>query len=171
MGKFFSDFKEFAMKGNVIDMAVGVIIGGAFGKIVSSLVNDVIMPVMSVCTGGLNFKDLKHVITPATEEAAEVAITYGVFIQNIVDFLIAERFENMRGDPALVVQIAGDDLHGLLQRMLLRRQFFLDFLQMHLEHIVQQRINVLIVIIEGLAVDFAVVHNVLYRNLLQRLLL
>ena len=91
--------------------------------------------------------------------------------QNIVDFLIAERFENMRGDPALVVQIAGDDLHGLLQRMLLRRQFFLDFLQMHLEHIVQQRINVLIVIIEGLAVDFAVVHNVLYRNLLQRLLL
>lgn len=88
MGKFLSDFKEFAMKGNVIDMAVGVIIGGAFGKIVSSLVNDVIMPVMSVCTGGLNFKDMKHVITPATEEAAEVAVTYGVFIQNIIDFLI-----------------------------------------------------------------------------------
>lgn len=88
MGKFLADFKKFAMRGNVIDMAVGVIIGGAFGKIVSSLVNDVIMPVMSVCTGGLNFTDLKHVITPATEEAAEVAVTYGVFIQNIVDFLI-----------------------------------------------------------------------------------
>lgn len=88
MGKFLSDFKKFAMKGNVIDMAVGVIIGGAFGKIVSSLVNDVIMPVMSVCTGGLNFKDLKYIITPATDEAAEVAVTYGMFIQNIVDFLI-----------------------------------------------------------------------------------
>lgn len=88
MGKFLSDFKKFAMKGNVIDMAVGVIIGGAFGKIVSSLVNDVIMPVMSVCTGGLNFKDLKYIITPATDEVAEVAVTYGMFIQNIVDFLI-----------------------------------------------------------------------------------
>lgn len=88
MGNFLSDFKKFAMKGNVIDMAVGVIIGGAFGKIVSSLVNDVIMPVMSVFTSGLNFKDLKQVIIPATEEAAEVAVTYGVFIQNIVDFII-----------------------------------------------------------------------------------
>lgn len=88
MGKFLSDFKEFAMKGNIIDMAVGVIIGGAFGKIVSSLVNDIIMPLMSVCTGGLSFTEMKHVITPATEDAAEVALTYGVFIQNIVDFLI-----------------------------------------------------------------------------------
>lgn len=88
MGKFLSDFKEFAMKGNILDMAVGVIIGGAFGKIVSSLVNDIIMPVMSVCTGGLNFSDMKHVMTEATDTTAEVAITYGVFIQNIVDFLI-----------------------------------------------------------------------------------
>ena len=62
MGKFLSDFKEFAMKGNVIDMAVGVIIGGAFGKIVSSLVNDIIMPVITLCTGGDGYRNLKYVI-------------------------------------------------------------------------------------------------------------
>lgn len=93
MGKFLSDFKEFAMKGNIIDMAVGVIVGGAFGKIVSSLVNDVLMPVISVLTGGSGFANLKYVITPAgTDEAGatitEVAVNYGMFIQNIVDFLI-----------------------------------------------------------------------------------
>ena len=71
-------------------MAVGVIIGGAFGKIVTSLVNDVIMPVMSKITGGISFKDLKIVLTPADEanKVAEVALTYGNFIQNIIDFLI-----------------------------------------------------------------------------------
>ena len=95
MGKFINDFKEFAIKGNVIDMAVGVIIGGAFGKIVTSLVNDVIMPVLSVVTGGINFKDLKFVLKQAelaadgvTEATTEVALSYGMFIQNIVDFLI-----------------------------------------------------------------------------------
>lgn len=95
MGKFLSDFKEFAMKGNVVDMAVGVIIGGAFGKIVSSLVNDIIMPVISIVTGGDGYKNLKYVITEASPAAAdgtaaveEVAINYGLFIQNIVDFLI-----------------------------------------------------------------------------------
>ncbi len=88
MGKFLSDFKAFAMKGNVVDMAVGVIIGGAFGAIVSSLVNDIIMPVVSVATGGINFKDLKYVITEATADASEVAVNYGTFIQNIVDFFI-----------------------------------------------------------------------------------
>ncbi len=93
MGKFLSDFKEFAMKGNIIDMAVGVIVGGAFGKIVSSLVNDILMPVISVVTGGSGFANLKYVITPAgTDEAgvtiSEVAVNYGMFIQNIVDFLI-----------------------------------------------------------------------------------
>ncbi len=88
MGKFISDFKEFAMKGNVLDMAVGVIIGGAFGKIVTSLVNDIIMPLVSILTGGLSFSDLKWVIKEATEETAETALTYGTFIQNIVDFLI-----------------------------------------------------------------------------------
>ncbi|MCM1440668.1 MAG: large-conductance mechanosensitive channel protein MscL [Roseburia sp.] len=96
MGKFLSDFKEFAMKGNVVDMAVGVIVGGAFGKIVSSLVNDILMPLISVITGGSNFTSLKYVITSAqtagvdgaVADVAEVAVNYGMFIQNIVDFLI-----------------------------------------------------------------------------------
>lgn len=90
MGKFLSDFKEFAMKGNIIDMAVGVIIGGAFGKIVTSLVNDLIMPVMSLVTGGEGYKNLKHVITQASADGTvqEVAINYGIFIQNIIDFII-----------------------------------------------------------------------------------
>lgn len=94
MGKFLTDFKAFAMRGNVIDMAVGVIIGGAFGKIVSSLVNDLIMPAMSLLIGGDGFKNLKYVITAGKEavgdEAAveEVALNYGVLIQNIVDFII-----------------------------------------------------------------------------------
>lgn len=95
MGKFLTEFKEFAMKGNVIDMAVGVIIGGAFGKIVSSLVNDIIMPVVGLATGGINFTELKAtlheaVLDPATQEVIKEAVTlnYGMFIQNIVDFLI-----------------------------------------------------------------------------------
>lgn len=82
------------MKGNVVDMAVGVIVGGAFGKIVTSLVNDIIMPVVSLVTGGDGYKNLKYVITKGQEavgDAAaveEVAINYGLFIQNIVDFFI-----------------------------------------------------------------------------------
>lgn len=82
------DFKEFAFKGNVLDMAIGVIIGAAFGKIVTSLVNDLIMPIISILTGGINFTDLKFVITPAHGDMAENAIAYGSFIQNVVDFLI-----------------------------------------------------------------------------------
>jgi len=81
MGKFLSDFKEFAMKGNIVDMAVGVIIGGAFGKIVSSLVEDVIMPVIGLITGGVDFKSLSYNLN-------EASINYGMFLQNIVDFLI-----------------------------------------------------------------------------------
>lgn len=96
MGKFLTDFKEFALKGNIIDMAVGVIIGGAFGKIISSLVDDILMPVISLATGGDGYKNLKYVITHAQDadvasgKAAveEVAINYGLFIQNIVDFFI-----------------------------------------------------------------------------------
>lgn len=83
-------FKEFAFKGNILDMAVGVIIGGAFGKIVSSLVNDIIMPLIGLLMGGKSFADLKYVITAADEAngVAEAAITYGNFIQTFVDFLI-----------------------------------------------------------------------------------
>ena len=94
MGKLLSDFKEFAMRGNVIDMAVGVIIGGAFGKIVSSLVDDLIMPVVGVITGGMDFKDLSYTLKDPVLDAAgkvvqeAVTINYGMFIQNIVDFLI-----------------------------------------------------------------------------------
>ena len=93
MGKFLTDFKEFAMRGNVVDMAVGVVIGAAFGKIVSSLVGDVIMPAVGVLTGGANFSNLKWVIQQASVDAAgteipEVAIGYGAFIQSVLDFLI-----------------------------------------------------------------------------------
>ena len=78
---FISEFKEFAMKGNVMDMAVGVIIGGAFGKIVSSLVDDILMPVIGVITGGVDFSGLKKTI-------GEANIAYGQFVQNIIDFRI-----------------------------------------------------------------------------------
>lgn len=80
-----SEFKQFAFKGNVVDMAVGVVVGGAFGKIVTSLVNDVIMPPIGALTGGTNFADLKWVLIEADEAAgvAEAAINYGNFIQTI----------------------------------------------------------------------------------------
>ena len=96
---FIKEFQEFAVKGNVMDMAVGVIIGGAFGKIVASLVNDIIMPPLGLITGN-GFTDLKLVLKPATAaitdasgnvvtpEVAEVALNYGNFIQNTVDFIL-----------------------------------------------------------------------------------
>ena len=82
------EFKEFAIKGNVMDLAVAVIIGAAFGKIVSSLVNDVIMPVIGLIVGGLDFAALKIVLTPAVGETPEVALLYGTFIQTVVDFFL-----------------------------------------------------------------------------------
>lgn len=82
------DFKAFALKGNVIDLAVGVIIGGAFGKIVTSLVNDIVMPLIGILLGGVNFTDLKVIITPANGDIAEVAFRYGAFIQSMIDFLL-----------------------------------------------------------------------------------
>ena len=93
---FISEFKEFAMKGNVMDMAVGVIIGGAFGKIVTSLVNDVLMPVISVATGGIDFinlfvnlsDDAKYKTLAEAQEAGASVFAYGQFIQNIIDFII-----------------------------------------------------------------------------------
>lgn len=94
MGKssFLQDFKSFAMKGNVIDMAVGVIIGGAFGKIVSSVVADIIMPPLGLLVGGVNFTDLKWVMKPAEvvdgKEIAAVTLNYGNFLQVTFDFLI-----------------------------------------------------------------------------------
>ena len=93
---FIKEFKEFAMKGNVMDMAVGVIIGGAFGKIVTSLVNDVLMPVISLATGGMDFTNLfvnlsddtKYSTLAAAQEAGASVFAYGSFIQNIIDFII-----------------------------------------------------------------------------------
>lgn len=92
MKKFFGEFSTFIMRGNVLDMAVGVIVGGAFGKISSSLVNDIIMPMVGMLLGKVNFTDLKIVLQQATvvdgTEVAEISINYGMFIQQIVDFLI-----------------------------------------------------------------------------------
>jgi len=93
MKKFFEEFKAFAMRGNVIDLAVGVVIGGAFGKITTSIVNDIIMPIIGVLTGGLNFGDWKIVLKEAVLEAGEVvtpevAITFGNTIAVILDFII-----------------------------------------------------------------------------------
>lgn len=82
------EFKTFAMRGNVVDLAVGIIIGGAFGKIVSSAVNDVIMPPIGVLLGGVDFSDLSITIKNATEEAAAVVLRYGAFINTIIDFVI-----------------------------------------------------------------------------------
>ena len=87
MKKFIEDFKKFALKGNVVDMAVGVIIGGAFNKIVTSLVNDVVMPALSVLIGNKNLADMQYVVDASNPDAV-VAIKYGMFLQNIVDFLI-----------------------------------------------------------------------------------
>lgn len=85
---FIADFKKFINRGNVVDMAVGVIIGGAFGKIVSSLVSDIIMPPIGAALGGANFADLSYTIKEAVGETPAVVLSYGNFIQNIVDFFI-----------------------------------------------------------------------------------
>lgn len=86
--KILDEFKAFAMKGNMIDMAVGIIIGGAFGKIVSSVVNDILMPPLGLLLGGVNFTDLKLVMKAATETAPAVTWNYGSFVQALIDFLI-----------------------------------------------------------------------------------
>ena len=92
--KFFKEFKDFINKGNVVDMAVGVVIATAFGKITSSLVADIIMPLIGTLTGGISVSDLKYVLTPAVLDEAgavltpENAIRYGAFIQFVIDFLI-----------------------------------------------------------------------------------
>ena len=90
----FKEFKEFAFKGNIVDMAIGVIIGSAFGKIVSSLVSDIIMPIFGFITAGMDFNKLKLVMSPAeiaadgTVQKAEAAILYGTFIENLIDFFL-----------------------------------------------------------------------------------
>ena len=83
-----SEFKEFAMRGNVMDMAIGVVLGGAFGKIVSSFVKDVLMPPLGLLTGGMDFADQKMVLKEAVGEVPAVTLNYGVFVNQIIDFVI-----------------------------------------------------------------------------------
>jgi large conductance mechanosensitive channel len=83
-----SEFKSFAMRGNVMDMAIGIVIGGAFGKIVSSFVKDVLMPPLGILMGGVDFKELAVVLKEGVGDVAAVTINYGSFIQTVVDFLI-----------------------------------------------------------------------------------
>ena len=90
-----SEFKDFAVKGNVMDMAIGIIIGGAFGKIIASMVNDVLMPIIGLALGGVSFTDLYYALDGASyesltaaEEAGAALVKYGAFIQNVVDFVI-----------------------------------------------------------------------------------
>ncbi len=84
----FKEFKEFAMKGNVLDLAIGLIIGSAFGGIVTSFVNDIIMPPVGLLIGGIDFSKLVIVLKDATETADAVTLNYGAFINNVIDFLI-----------------------------------------------------------------------------------
>ncbi|HKZ09451.1 MAG TPA: large-conductance mechanosensitive channel protein MscL [Rhodanobacteraceae bacterium] len=85
---FAKDFKAFIMRGNVVDLAVAVVIGGAFGKVVSSLVSDIIMPPLGVITGGIDFSKMKVIIQSASGTTKEVAITYGAFVNAVITFLI-----------------------------------------------------------------------------------
>lgn len=88
MKKFIQEFKSFAIKGNIIDLAIAVIIGGAFGKIVSSLVNDVIMPLITLITGASDFSSLSLILKAPTDGGEGIYLMYGSFLQNIIDFLI-----------------------------------------------------------------------------------
>jgi large conductance mechanosensitive channel len=113
-----SEFKEFIAKGNVLDLAVGVVIGAAFGKIVTALVDGIVMPIVGVALGGVSVSDWKYVLKPESVDAAgakvaEVAVTYGAFIQTLIDFLIiafviflvVKAYNRMR-KPAVDVAIA-----------------------------------------------------------------
>ncbi len=85
---FIQEFKSFAIKGNMVDLAVGVIIGGAFGKIITSIVNDIIMPPIGVLIGGINFKDLKVVLSHNADGSSAAILAYGNFIQTAIEFII-----------------------------------------------------------------------------------
>lgn len=129
------EFKEFALKGNVLDLAVAVIIGAAFGKIITSLVNDLLMPVIGVLLGGVSFADIKYVITPASGDVAEVAIRYGAFIQSTVDFMIIafsifmiiklltfRKKKELEAAPATVVPSKEEILLGEIRDLLKAKQ-------------------------------------------------
>lgn len=88
MAKILEEFKQFAVKGNAVDMAVGIILGAAFTKVVNSIVNDLIMPPLGLIIGGVDFSNLELVLKPAAGEAAAVSIRYGLFVTNVIEFLI-----------------------------------------------------------------------------------
>lgn len=124
----FKEFKNFVLRGNVLDMAIGVIIGVAFGKIVSSLVSDIFMPILGTVTSGIDFSMLKYVLTPAQIDAsgtiivAESAVLYGLFVQNVVDFLLislcvfffVKAISKLQKPKPEVVEIAGPSQEELL---------------------------------------------------------
>lgn len=109
--KFVNEFKAFIMRGNVVDLAVAVIIGAAFGKIVTSFVNDILMPPLGALLGGMDFKDYAFTIVAATAEKEAVTINYGTFFQNVVDFLIiaAAIFLLIKGLSALKKEKVAED--------------------------------------------------------------
>lgn len=88
MGRMLKEFKEFAMRGNVIDLAVGVVIGGSFSKIVSSLVNDIVMPLLGLITGKVDLTSLQVTVVPASTNSTGLSINYGLFLQSVLDFLV-----------------------------------------------------------------------------------
>ncbi|NLJ30162.1 MAG: large-conductance mechanosensitive channel protein MscL [Clostridiales bacterium] len=111
MKKFWSEFKSFAMRGNVVDLAVGVVIGTAFGKIVSSLVADILMPILSLITGRVNIASLSAVIPASINGGKPIVLSYGTFLQSIIDFLaiafaiflmikVINRFQKKEEKPA-----------------------------------------------------------------------
>lgn len=110
MKKLFTEFKEFAMKGNVVDLGVGIIIGGAFGKIVTSFVNDVLMPPLGLLMGGVDFADKSWVLRAATETKPEIVMHYGSFINSIVDFaivafaifMVIKQINRLKSEPKVV---------------------------------------------------------------------
>lgn len=125
MKNFVNEFKLFIKKGNVLDMAIGVIIGGAFGKIVSSLVNDIIMPLVSLAVGGASVSDWKWVIKPAKYSAdgvlisAETAFMYGSFIQTIIDFLIISLVVFLFMKTVLAAKTAAEDVKNTVENKLI----------------------------------------------------
>lgn len=123
---FIEEFKKFIARGNVIDLAVGVIIGGAFTSIVNSLVKDIFMPFVGMLFGGIDFTELRYIITPATETTPEAAIYYGNFIQNVVNFIsvafvvfiiikIINRFQKKKPEAPAVPKVSEEVL--LLQEI------------------------------------------------------
>jgi large conductance mechanosensitive channel len=116
------EFKDFAMKGNVVDMAVGIIIGGAFGKIVSSLVTDVMMPPIGLLLGNVDFSNLAITIKEATDNTSAVAVRYGIFINTVIDFVIVafaifiviKQMNRLKGPEAPAAPTTKDCPHCLM---------------------------------------------------------